>query len=196
MLSAIDSVLRLVDREIWIVTAASGGRRGGLCATWVSLASLDPDRPVVVAGLAPNHFTTELVQSADCFGLHLLRTDQTPLALNFAIGSGRDRDKLAGLASHIGSTGAPMLDDCLATLECRVVARFDSGDRWYYWADVVAGKRLSDGEPLCEQALIAAASDEQRKLLAQNRRDDTERLGPLHNQWRAANLFHPEAHPK
>lgn len=189
MLSAIDSILRLVDREIWIVTAAADGRRGGLCATWVSVASLDPDRPVVVAGLAPNHFTTELVSASGCFGLHMLRTDQASLALNFAIGSGRDRDKFAGVSLSTGSTGSPLLADCLASLECRVFSRYDTGDRWYFWADVVVGEKWCDDQPLCEQALIAAASNEQRQLLLHNRREDSDFLHPLHNRWRAANLW-------
>lgn len=196
MPSDVKPVLQLVNREVWIVTAAADGRRGGLCATWVSVASIDPDHPVVVAGLAPNHFTTKLVQSSGCFGLHLLRPDQTALALNFAIGSGRDRDKFAGLTVSIGSTGSPLLDDCLASLECRVFSRHDTGDRCYFWADVAAGRKQSDGQPLREQALIAAASGEQRKLLGQNRREDAEFLRQLHNRWRAANLLPPGAHPK
>jgi flavin reductase (DIM6/NTAB) family NADH-FMN oxidoreductase RutF len=189
MLSQIESVLRLVNREIWIVTAAADGRRGGLCATWVSVASIDTDRPVMVAGLAPNHFTTELAQSSGCFGLHLLQGDQTSLALNFAIGSSRDRDKFAGVATHPGSTAAPLLDDCLASLECRIFSRYDTGDRWYFWADVIAGQKHGDGKPLGEHDLMAAASDEQRKLLGQDRRQDAEFLRPLHNRWRAANLW-------
>lgn len=196
MLSAIDSILRLIDREIWIVTAAAAGRRGGLCATWVSAASLDPDQPVVVAGLAPNHFTSELFQASGSFGLHLLRADQAELALNFAIGSGRDRDKFAGLATTAGSTGVPLLADCLASLECRVFSRYDTGDRWYFWADVVAGQKHGDSKPLCEQALIAAASDEQRQQLAENRRQDSEFLRSPHDRWRSANLFQPLSHPR
>jgi flavin reductase (DIM6/NTAB) family NADH-FMN oxidoreductase RutF len=191
---SIDSVFRLVDREVWIVTAAAGDRRGGLCATWISLASLDPERPVVVAGLAPNHFTAELVQSAGSFGLHLLRADQAAVALNFALGSGRDRDKLANLAMHSGRIGVPLLDDCLARLECQVIARYDSGDRYYFWADVIEGQTLGPGEPLCEQAMIAAASNEQKKLLAENLRHDADLLRPLHDRWRGANLFRPGGH--
>src|SRR6476659_8779395 len=112
--SAIDTAFRLVNREIWILTAAHCQRRSGLCATWVSLASLDPQRPVVVAGLGPHHFTTEMVRPSGLFGLHLLRPDQAELALNFALGSGRDRDKFAGLAVEAGPTTAPLLADCLA----------------------------------------------------------------------------------
>src|SRR2546429_1095460 len=89
--------LRLIDREMWIVTAASGERRGGLVATWVSAASIDRERPVLLAGLAPNHFTTELVQTSRAFAAHLLRPQQTDLAWNFGRDSGRDRNKFAGL---------------------------------------------------------------------------------------------------
>ena len=59
----VESIFRLVNREIWIVTAADGERRGGLAATWVSQASIDRDKPVVVIGIAPNHFTAELIDA-------------------------------------------------------------------------------------------------------------------------------------
>jgi flavin reductase (DIM6/NTAB) family NADH-FMN oxidoreductase RutF len=182
--AAIDAVLKLVNREVWIVTAASGELRGGLCASWVSAASIDPERPVVVAGLAPNHFTAELVQAAGYFGLHLLRRDQAALALNFALGSGRERDKFAGLALQLSSHGVPLLADCLGNLECRVVTRYDGGDRWYFWADVLDGHQVTADEPLREQELMAAASPEQKQQLVQNRREDASLLRPLHDQWR------------
>lgn len=195
-LSPVDSVLKLVDREVWIVTAAAGDRRGGLCATWVSAASIDPAQPVVVVGLAPNHFTAELVRESGALGLHLLRADQTEVALDFAIGSGRHRDKLAGRSVHQSAGGVPLLSDCLASLECRVFARHDTGDRLYFWADVVAGEKVGSGEPLREHGLIAVTSDEQKQLLAKNRQEDAEFLKPLHNRWRTANLFPGDAHPR
>src|SRR5829696_10406770 len=95
-LNQVEAALRLIDRELWIITAAHGDRRGGLLATWVSAASIDPERPILLAGIGPNHFTAELVQSNNAFAAHLLRLDQIELAWNFASGSGRDRDKLAG----------------------------------------------------------------------------------------------------
>jgi len=192
--AAIDDVAKLIDREVWILTAAHGPRRGGLCATWVSMASLDPERPAVLIGLAPNHFTAELVDAAGAFGLHLLRADQHPVALNFALGSGRERDKFAGLAVDSGSVGAPLLKNCLAWLQCRVFARYDGGDRWYYWADVVAGEKVGPGEPLREHALFGAATEDQKRLLRQNREEDAQLHRPLHNAWRSANLFHPLMH--
>lgn len=176
-------VIKLIDREVWIVTAhgslstESGSqesvlRRGGLLATWVSQASLDADNPVMVIGLSPNHFTAKLIDQSRSFALHLLRPDQADLGLNFALGSGRDRDKFHGLETMVAQTGSPILKDCLAWLDCRVTDRIDHGDRIYYWASVEAAvKYLADeqnAKPLREQGLIAAASDAQKKQLREN----------------------------
>src|SRR3954468_3901594 len=127
--SHIDAALRLVDRELWIITASNGDRRGGLLATWVSAASIDPERPVLIAGIGPNHFTAELVQASRAFAAHLLRPDQTELAWNFANGSGRDRDKLASLEIENHETASPILTNCLAWFDCRVFAHYNAGDR-------------------------------------------------------------------
>jgi flavin reductase (DIM6/NTAB) family NADH-FMN oxidoreductase RutF len=196
---AIDAALRLIDREIWVVTAASGGRRGGLVATWVSSASIDLERPVLMAGIAPNHFTAELIDASRAFAAHLLRPDQVELAWNFSKDSGRNRDKLAGLPVS-GSTGPPVLADCLAWLDCRVFARYDAGDRLFYWADVVAagpaksaGTKSATDLPLRERAFIRGLNDEQRRRLAQDRAADILAQRPLLDPWRKTANLSPAA---
>jgi flavin reductase (DIM6/NTAB) family NADH-FMN oxidoreductase RutF len=183
--SEIDSLLRLVDREVWIVTAAAGGRRGGLMATWVAQASIDRERPVILAGLAPNHFTSGLVEEGQAFVAHLLAESQAELAWNFAKDSGHERDKLAGLATLESASGCPILEHCLAWFDCRVFARHDAGDRLFFWADVVAAERRGTGNPLREQAFIRSLTDEQRKVLALQRELDLKIQRPLADAWRA-----------
>src|SRR5688572_25683702 len=99
-----DTLLRLIDREVWIVTAAAGSRRGGLTATWISPASIDRERPVLMAGIAPNHFTAELIAESGAFCAHLIAPEQFAVTFDFAAGSGRDKDKLAGLETTTGET--------------------------------------------------------------------------------------------
>jgi flavin reductase (DIM6/NTAB) family NADH-FMN oxidoreductase RutF len=180
----IDSLLRLVDREVWIVTAAAGGKRGGLTATWVAQASIDRERPVILAGLAPNHFTTELVEEGQAFVAHLLTESQVGLAWDFAKDSGRKQNKLAGLATAETSASSPILQDCLAWFDCRVFARYDTGDRLFYWADVVAAEKRGTGSPLREQAFIRSLTDGQRKLLAGQRDADAKIQRELADSWR------------
>ncbi len=185
----VESVFRLVDREIWIVTAATGAARGGLTATWVSQASIDASRPLALIGLAPNHHTAELVDESGAFGLHLLTAAQADVAWNFANGSGRDRDKFDSIAIRTGATGSPLLETCLARLECRVFARLETGDRTYYWADVVAGGleptlAPDQQQPLTEQQFFRQASDDQRRRLIEGRDQDIALQRPLLETWR------------
>jgi flavin reductase (DIM6/NTAB) family NADH-FMN oxidoreductase RutF len=182
--SEIDALLRLVDREVWIVTSAAGRRRGGLTATWVAQASIDRERPMILAGLAPNHFTAELVEEGEAFVAHLLTESQAELAWNFAKDSGRQRDKLAELATTETPVGCPILPDCLAWFDCRVFARYDAGERLFYWADVVAAEKPGEGNPLREQAFIRSLTDDQRKLLATQREADAKVQRPLADGWR------------
>ena len=181
---SIEAVFKQVDRQLWIVTAADGPRRGGLVATFVSKASLDPERPTVSIALAVNHFTRELVDASGAFALHLISREQVELAWRFALGSGRDRDKLSGLKASGVETGSPVLDDCLAWLDCRVYDRHDGGDRIYYWADVVRGKSLGTATPLTEQQLIALASEQQKQQLRQDMESDIVRQRPLLEAYR------------
>ena len=182
----IEGVFRALDREVWIVTAAAGPRRGGLAATWVMQASLDPARPLAVAGLASNHHTTELVLASGACALHLVGAEQAALALRFALGSGRDHDKLAGLGSKPGVTGAPVLDDCPAWLEGRVLTQFDTGDRRYLWLEIVAGRRRDHRPLLREGGLLAAASPAERAALRAGLQADLGVQTPLAERWLAA----------
>jgi flavin reductase (DIM6/NTAB) family NADH-FMN oxidoreductase RutF len=188
-LQQIDTALRLINREVWVITAAADGRQGGLLATWVSAASIDRQRPVLLAGIGPNHFTAELVQASKALAAHLLRPDHVEMAWNFANGSGRDRDKLAGLALATGETGSPILADCLAWFDCRVFTRYDAGDRLFFWADVVAasGRDAAAGSALREHEFFRCLTDQQRQTLIADRETDAAANRPLHEKWRHSN---------
>jgi flavin reductase (DIM6/NTAB) family NADH-FMN oxidoreductase RutF len=168
--SAAESLFRMLERELWLVTAHDGTRGGGLIATWVSQASIDPQSPTVATAIAANHFTRELIDAGGSFGLHLLRPEQIDLVWKFALTSGRDIDKLAGSKWQPGERGAPLLEGCYATLDCRVYDRYDGGDRIYYWADIAACRFdekavLAGIRPLTDQQMLALASDEQKQEL-------------------------------
>lgn len=182
---AIDALLkRMLDREVWVVSAAAEGRRGALTATWVSPVSVDPERPMLLAGLAPNHFTAELVHASGAFAAHLLRPDQADLAFRMAASSGRDGDKLTGLEVQPGAAGSPILRDCAAWFDCRVVGRHNAGDRLFFWADVVAAERIAEGGVLREQAFFGQLTEEQKQRLRHDLQADLAIQRPLHKQWR------------
>jgi flavin reductase (DIM6/NTAB) family NADH-FMN oxidoreductase RutF len=84
-----------LDRELWLVTAQADGRKGALIATFVSQASLTPELPRVVIGIAKQHHTWSLIEASQSFALHLLGQDNFAWVPHFGLQSGRNTDKFA-----------------------------------------------------------------------------------------------------
>jgi flavin reductase (DIM6/NTAB) family NADH-FMN oxidoreductase RutF len=174
----------LLDRELWLVTAAGPSGGGGLLATFVSQASLVPELPRVLVGLARHHHTWQLVEAGNAFALHLLGEEHLDLVWRFGLLSGRDTDKLAGLPVTTGATGSPRLDGVLGWLDCRVEGRLDTGDRTVYLGEVVEARVHQARPPLTFKRALQLATPEQlremKRLLAHDSALDAEAI----HRWR------------
>src|SRR5258708_6116788 len=102
---AASALFRRLDRELCLVTARAGERRGGLIATFVSQASIVPSLPRVILGIARQHYTWTLIESSGAFAMHLLAEEQLDWVWRFGLRTGRDGDKLEGLATRLGASG-------------------------------------------------------------------------------------------
>lgn len=186
-MAVICGVFAQLDRELWVVTACAGNRRGGLIATFVSQASLcplvptkevsgaelgTPLAPRVLVGLARQHHTWNLVHSSAAFALHLLGEEHLEWVWRFGLPSSRNVDKFEGLAIQRGVTGSPILTQALTWLDCRVEARLETGDRTVFLAEVVDGQQARKEPLLTVQRMARLASADQlqqlKELLAQD----------------------------
>jgi flavin reductase (DIM6/NTAB) family NADH-FMN oxidoreductase RutF len=183
---AVSRIFRLLDRELWVVTAAHEGRRGGLIATSLAQASIAPELPRIRISLAHRHQTCELVKASGAFAAHLITEDQLELVWRFGLVHGHDVDKLAGLEVRVSArTGSPLLGGALAWIDCRVEATLDAGDRMVFLADVVDGALERQGAPLTQQRLLALASPEKREALKADMEHDARLDVEAVRRWRA-----------
>ncbi len=112
---------------VTVVTALDGDRPFGITVNALSSVSLDP--PLVMVALDRRRFLTPIVRAAGRYAISILSEDQQALSDCFAgapVEPGRDA--FCGAAWHGGSTGLPLLDGAIATLECTVVETFSAGD--------------------------------------------------------------------
>ena len=130
------------------VTSRWQGRDNVQIAVAIAAASIVPDRPRVAVQLYKTNLSHEMVLAGGVFALNFLRPDQLDLVGDFGLVSGRDRDKLAEVATTTGSSGSPLLAECFGYLDCRVINAMDGGDMTCFLADVLDGKTLAEGEPL------------------------------------------------
>ncbi len=147
--TAAAALVAWLDRELWLVTARAGDRRGGLIATFVSQASLTPELPRMLVGIAKQHHTWGLIEASGAFALHLLGQDNLDWVARFGLRSGRDVDKFDGWEVGTALTGSPVLEGAVGWLDCEVESRLPTGDRTVYLAQVVQSRATTKyGPPL------------------------------------------------
>lgn len=139
------ALLRNLTSPVVAITALAGGERNGMIADSAVRASLAPLHPRVALFVHKFNHTHGLLARGGVFALHLLRDDQWELIHRLGFRSGRDGDKLAGLALANAATGCPILEDCYAAFDCRVANRMDAGASTFYLGDVLAVRRGSGG---------------------------------------------------
>ncbi|MZD09640.1 flavin reductase [Streptomyces sp. SID5785] len=137
------SVFRQHAAGVAVVTAA-GAAPVGFTATSVTSVSAAP--PVISFGIGLGASSWPTVAEAEYVGIHILGEHQADLAATFAR-SGADRFGAPTRWTE-GPHGVPVLDDVLAWLVCRVVARVPAGDHRIVLAEAVAGDPAGAGRPL------------------------------------------------
>ena len=112
---------------VTVVTALDGDRPFGITVNALSSVSLDP--PLVMVALDRRRFLTPIVRAAARFAVNILSEEQQALSDCFAgapVVPGRGA--FCGAAWRRGSTGLPLIDGAIATLECTVLETFSAGD--------------------------------------------------------------------
>ena len=129
---------------VTVITARdAGGAPQGLTANSFSSVSLEP--PLVLFSLARTADCFAAFESADAFGVNVLRSEQEALSGRFAT---KEAAKWDGVGWRPGYEGCPLLNEALATFECRVTARHEGGDHVIYVGEVVRFAHEPQGEPL------------------------------------------------
>jgi len=181
---SVASLVQLLDPPLWLVTAGHAGQTGGLIATNVTTASIVPDLPRFVVGLARQHRTWSLVDASGTLALHLFSTERIDWVARFGLATGRDTDKFAGLTWSPGLTGSPIVEGAIGWLEGRVEARFETGDRTLFLVEIVASGGPMVGKPLTVQTLLRLASADQRAELERLLMRDAEIDAAAIRTWR------------
>ncbi len=131
-------LLRNLTSPVVAVTSERNGKRNGMILDSAVRASIVPSVPRLSVYVHKFNFSHDLIFETGRYVAHLLRTDQLELIHQLGFQSGRTVDKLANLPHRLGTTGAPVLDDCYAHFEGRVANVMDTGSSTCFLGDVVA----------------------------------------------------------
>lgn len=128
---------------VTVVSVREGKEAHGMTANAVSSVSLTP--PLVLICVDHRANSLQLIRQEGYFGINILTNKQKDISRKFA------NQKLDGepeVSFSFPEVGAPLLNNALVNLNCKVVNAVEAGDHTVFFGEVMDLK-VSEGEPLC-----------------------------------------------
>ena len=129
------TTLRMIPYGLYVLTAESKSGTAAATVNWVTQASFTP--PLVAVGVKADSQTYAVIKQSNAFALNVLGKGQQPLAFTFFKPAERQGSTISGEPFRPGATGAPILANAPAFIECRLVATVEKGDHSIFVGEVV-----------------------------------------------------------
>ena len=127
--------LRHFPAGVTIVTIRAGEKTHGLTVS--AFASVSAEPPLIAIIIENRHHAHALLEEPSAvFAVNILGEEQSELSNRFAWV--KDEDRFAQGNWSAADTGAPVLVDALAWLDCRIHARYPAGSHTVYIGEVQA----------------------------------------------------------
>ncbi len=132
---AFREALRQFPSGVTIVTIHHASEVHGLTVS--AFASVSPEPPLVLVAIDHRHTAYALLERPGAtFAINILGQDQMELSNRFAWVKNEDRFLQGAWATAV--TGAPILTDALAWLDCTIFASYPAGTHTVYIGEVQA----------------------------------------------------------
>lgn len=123
---------------IAIVTTLEDGHDHAMTANSITSVSLEP--PLVLVSVRNDSGWLDAVLSSAVWGLSLLPEGGRPAASWLSTGGRPLYGQLSRIPHHRGELGVALVDESLATIECRVHSVHEAGDHTLVIGEVVASR--------------------------------------------------------
>ena len=139
-----DEYDRLRRRVLWslpyglyIVGSRAGERRNGMTINFVSQVSMNPK--LMGIGVEAEAVTHELITEGGVFALNTISREDRAIVRKFTkpVEVDAEASTLNGFPFHDGLTGAPILDQAVAYVDCEVRQALELGDHTLFIGEVV-----------------------------------------------------------
>jgi flavin reductase (DIM6/NTAB) family NADH-FMN oxidoreductase RutF len=130
------TALRMIPYGMYVLTAEHpDGRVAAAAVNWVTQTAFEP--PLIVVGVKADSGAHALIKDTGKFALNFLGKGQQAAAFTFFKPAERKGDTISGEPVRRGSTGAPILTNCPAYVECTLETTVELGDHSVFVGKVV-----------------------------------------------------------
>lgn len=142
------TALRMIPYGLYVLTAeGKDGQVAAATVNWVTQASFEP--PLVVVGVKADSNAHAVIKESGAFALNVLGKGQQGMAFAFFKPAALNGNTISGEPFRRGATGAPLLENTPAYVDCKLVDTIERGDHTIMVGEVVdAGVgRQPEGRP-------------------------------------------------
>ena len=142
-------VLWKMPYGLYVLGSRAGDRRNGMTLNFATQVATEPK--LVGVGITKEAETHQLVTDGGAFVLNIVDREDRAIVRKFVkpVEVDVDAHTLNGFPFHEGKTGAPILDQAVAYLECEVRQAIDCGDHTFFIGEVVdAGFQKPEDTPV------------------------------------------------
>lgn len=137
MSESLVALMRQLTLGVYVIGVSDGGRTNAFTACSVMPVSFDP--ALLALAIGRDHASLPMLRAARHFTVNVLAQGQLQMAQHFGATSGREHNKLAGMGWQADPSGAPLLQEALASLSCEVQHGVRAGDHELFVARVSSG---------------------------------------------------------
>ena len=130
-------VLWTMPSGLYVVGSRAGDRRNGMTLNWATQLSFDPK--LLGIGVERDAFTHELITEGRMFSLNIIDREDRAIVRKFTkpVEVDAEARTLNGFPYHDGPSGAPILDQAVAYVDCEVRNPVDCGGHTFFIGEVV-----------------------------------------------------------
>lgn len=136
----ISDVLKRIPYGFYAISSRSEDDENIMVANWLTQASFKPR--LVALGLQKTSYTYGVIEKGQVFAVNIFDKRGAEAIKPFTKGRAKNADKVKEASFSKGpESGAPILDEAVAYLECKVVNRFETGGDH----DIIVGEVIGAG---------------------------------------------------
>ncbi len=130
-----NKVLWRIPNVLCLIGAADGDIWNGMTASWVTQVAVEP--VLVAVAVDTKSLTHRLIAATGSFSVNLWNRDDTRPFVKFSKPAQREGNTLNGHPVRAGVTGAPIFEEAVAFIECRVWRQVDCGTHTLFVGELV-----------------------------------------------------------
>jgi flavin reductase (DIM6/NTAB) family NADH-FMN oxidoreductase RutF len=147
------STLRMIPYGLYVLTTeGSDGAISAATVNWATQTSFEP--PLVALGVKSDSGAYAGLKSSGTFALNMLGKGQQAMAFAFFKPAQVDGDTISGEPFTKGETGAALLTNCPAAIECKVIEIVEKGDHHVILGQVINAVQSAPLEGRPDEAIL------------------------------------------